>query len=73
MSLGQRQAIIWTSAGIIQQNVSEMLIEIQMFSFKKIHLKISFMKWRSFCPGLNVLNLISPIMMYLDLYTIDLH
>ena len=32
------------------------LIEIQTFSFKKMHLKMSSGKWRSFCLGLNVLK-----------------
>ena len=31
-------------------NFSENLIEIQNLLFKKIHLKISSAKWRSFCP-----------------------
>ena len=30
---------------------SELLIEIQNFSFTKMHLKISSAKWRPFCPG----------------------
>ena len=34
-----------------------MLIEIHIFSFKKIHLKMSSGKWRPFCLGLNVLRL----------------
>ena len=42
----QRQAIIWTNAGIVLiaplgTNFSEILIEIFTFSFKKIHLKMS--------------------------------
>ena len=36
-------------------NFSEILIGIQTFSFKKMHLKMSSGKWRPFCPGLNVL------------------
>ena len=60
LSPGRRQAIIWTSAGIlligpIGTNFSEILIIIQTFSFKKMHLKMSSTKWRPFCPGLNVL------------------
>ena len=56
----RRQAIIWTNAGILLigplgTNLSEMLIEIHTFSFKKIHLKMSSGKWRPFCLGLNVL------------------
>ena len=40
--------------------VGENLISIHTFSFKKIHLKIhlkmSSVKWRPFCLGLNVLR-----------------
>ena len=32
------------------------LIEIQTFSFNKMHLKMSAVKWRPFCLGLNVLK-----------------
>ena len=59
LSPGRRQAIIWTNAGILlirplRTNVSEILIEIHIFSFKKIHLKTSSAKWRPFRLGLNV-------------------
>ena len=52
-----RQAIIWTTAGILLigplgTNLSENLIRIQTFSFSKMHLKISSAKWRAFCLGL---------------------
>ena len=40
-------------------NLSEMLIEIHTFSFKKMHLKMSSGKWRPFCIGLNVLTNVS--------------
>ena len=58
---GQRQAIIWTNAGILLigplgTNFSENLIEIHIFSFKKMHLKMASGKWRPFCLGLNVLK-----------------
>ena len=61
LSLEQRQAIIWTNAGILLigslgTNFSEILIEILKVSFKKMHLKVSSAKWRPFCLGLNVLN-----------------
>ena len=51
LSPGRRQAIIWTAAGILLigplgTNFSEILIGIQTFSFKKIHLKMSSAKWR---------------------------
>ena len=56
---GQRQAIIWTNAGILLKplgtNFNEILIEIHMISFTKIHLKMSSGKWLPFCLGLNVL------------------
>ena len=56
-----RQALIWTNAGTLLiwplgTNFSEMLMEIQTFSFKKMHLKVLSAKWRQFCPGLNVLT-----------------
>ena len=42
LSHGQRQAIIWTNAGILligplRTNFSEILIEIHTFSYKKMH------------------------------------
>ena len=54
LSPGRRQAIIWTNAGIlligpIGTNFSEILIGIQTFSFKKMHLKMSSAKLRPFC------------------------
>ena len=60
LSPGRRQAIIWTNAGILLigplgTNFSEILIEIQTFSFKKMHLKMSSGKWRPSCLRLNVL------------------
>ena len=61
LSPGQRQAIIWTNAGILLiwnlgTNFNEILSEIHTFSFKKMHLKISSVKWRPFCLGLSVLS-----------------
>ena len=46
LSPGRRQAIIWTNAGIffigpLGTNFSEISIEIQTFSLKKMHLKMS--------------------------------
>ena len=63
LSPGRRQAIIWTNAGILLIgplgiNFSEILIEIQTFSYMKMHLKMSFAKRRPFCLGLNVLSAI---------------
>ena len=58
---GRRQAIIWTNDGILLMgtlgtNFSEILIEILIFWFKKMHLKVSSAKRRPFCLGLNVLT-----------------
>ena len=60
-SPGRRQAIIWTNAGILLigpmgTNFSEILIETYTFSFKKMHLTMSSVKWRPLCLGLNVLR-----------------
>ena len=57
-----RQSIIWTNAGILLiwpwgTNFSEILIEILIFSFKKIHLKVLSAKWWSFCLSLNELTM----------------
>ena len=61
LSPGRRQAIIWTSAGILLigplgTNLSKILIEICWLPFKKIHLKMSTGKWRSSYLGPNVLR-----------------
>ena len=61
LSPDRRQAIIWTNAGILLigpwgTNFSEILIGIQTFSFKKMHMKMSSAKWRPFCLDLNVLR-----------------
>ena len=61
LSTDRRQAIIWINAGILSigplgTKLSEILIAIYIFSFKKMFLKISSAKWRSFCHGLNVLT-----------------
>ena len=66
LSPGRRQAIIWTNDGILLighlgTNFSEILIGIQTFSIKKMHLKMSSAKRRPFCLGLNVLNPISQL------------
>ena len=64
LSPDRRQAIMWTNAGILLirpsgTNFSEILIAIDVFSFKKIYLKMSSAKWRPFCLGLNVLTAFS--------------
>ena len=61
LSPGRRQAIICTNAGILLiwtlgANFSEILSEINTFSFRKMHLKLSSGKWRPSCLGLNVLT-----------------
>ena len=61
LSPGRRQAIIRTRAGILLirplgTNFNEILIEILIFSFKKMRLKVSSVKRRPFCLGLNVLT-----------------
>ena len=59
---GRHQAIIRTNAGILLirplgTNFSEILIEIMIFSFKKMRLKVLSAKRRPFCLGLNVLRI----------------
>ena len=61
LSPGRRQAIIWTNTGMLLigplgTNFIEILIRIQIFSFRKMHLKMSSARCRPFCLGLNVLN-----------------
>ena len=61
LSPQRRQAIIGTNVGILLfgtlgKNFSEILIKMHIFSFKKMHLKVSSGKWRPFCLGLNVLR-----------------
>ena len=59
LSPGRRQAVIWNSAGILLTgtlgtNFSDILIGIQVLSFKEIHLKMSSAKRCPFCLSLNV-------------------
>ena len=59
LSPGWHQAIICNNAGILligplATKFSEILIRVQTFSFKKMHMKMSA-KWRPFCLDLNVL------------------
>ena len=54
--MAQRQTIIQTNSGILSigplgTKFSEILIKIQIFSFMKMHLRISSAKRRPFCPG----------------------
>ena len=58
---GRRQSIIWTKAVILlirtlRTILNEISIEIHIFPFTKMHLKMSSGKWRPFCLGLNVLK-----------------
>ena len=73
----RRQAISWTYTRILitgpfEANISELLIEIRISSFKKMHLKRSSAKCRPSCLGLNMLigtrSRISMIKFYSDSY-----
>ena len=60
LSPGRRQTIILTSAGILLigrlgTNFSEILIAIETFSEKKMHLKMSSGRCRPSCIGLNLM------------------
>ena len=57
----RHQAITWTNAGTLLTgplgtNFSEILIEIHIFPFRKMHLKMLSEKWQPFCLGHNVLR-----------------
>ena len=61
LSPGRRQAMILTNVGILLMrplgiNLSEILIKINTFSFKKMHSKTSSAKWSLFHLGLKVLR-----------------
>ena len=62
LSSGRRQAFILTNAGIVLIgplgiNFSDHVIGMYVFSFKKMHLKLSSGKLRPFCLSLNVLSM----------------
>ena len=62
-SPGRRPAIIWNNAGLLLieplgTNVSEISIGVHTFSFKKMYLNMSSVKWHPFCLGLNVITMI---------------
>ena len=62
LSPGRRQAVIWTNSEILLiltlgTHFREILSMNDTFLFKKMHLKISFAKWRQFCIGLSILGL----------------
>ena len=44
---------------------------MESFSFKKMHLKVSPLKWWPFCLGLNVSSYV--ILLSLDSFTVSLH
>ena len=69
LSPGRRQAITWTNGGILLIgplgiNFSEILIEINKFSFNKMDLKMSSAKWRIFRLSLNELSA-GPVCIYI--------
>ena len=47
---------IHRAAWLQLKNFREIFIKIQNFSLMKIHLKLSSVKWRPFCPGRDELN-----------------
>ena len=65
LSPGRCQAIIWTNAGILLigtlgTNVSDILSQIHIFLFRKMHFKRFLTAWWAFCLRLNELNLGRP-------------
>ena len=61
MNLAIRVFIIWNNAGMLSIGppgtiFSDISIKNHTFWFKKLHLKISYAKWLSFCLGLNALQ-----------------
>ena len=63
----RRQAIMWPNAGVLsigllETNLSDILFEIQTFSFKNVHLEISSTKCQSCYLGLNALILIQSML-----------
>ena len=74
LASARRQAIIWTTDGIpliwpLWTNFCEILRDIHIFSFKKMHLKMSFGKSRPFCPGLNDSGLVTHLCAILEYRT----
>ena len=66
----RRHAIIWTNTGILLNgtslgaHISEILVEIQTFSFRKMRWNVSSAKWQLFCLGLNVLRTLRDTLMH---------
>ena len=55
------EAIIWTNAGMLLigrlgTSFGEILIEIHIVSFMKMHVKIPSGRWRPYCHGISVLQ-----------------
>ena len=80
LSPDRHEAIIETKSGTLLTgplgtNFSEILIEIYVFSFKKMHLKMSSGKRRPFCLGLNLMDFKDAIWTYLApvLFHLSLH
>ena len=76
--IGERQAIIWTSAGILLigplgTNSSEILIAIYTFSFKQRHFKMSSVKSRPSCLGHNELKRQPSVKATVNLNRINTH
>ena len=75
LSPSRHQAIIWTNAellliGPLGTNLNETLIKTLAFSFKKMRLKVSSVKWRPSCLGLNVLSHCSSLEARVPVYQI---
>ena len=72
LSTDRRQAIIWTNAGMLLigplgTNFSEISIEIHIFSFKEMHLKMLSGNWQPSCLGLSVLTPLSMYALYANM------
>ena len=72
LSPGRRQAIIWTKDVILLirtlgTNSSEMLIKINTFSLKKMHLKMSPGRWQPSCHSCAALLRLHWILLILDI------
>ena len=65
--------LAYWSIGPLGTNFSKILIEVQIFSFKKMNLKMSSVKWRPFCPGLNVLTWLPAALTCKTIFNITTH
>ena len=77
LSPARHRVIIWTNTAIFIIRTSgtlfsEILIEIHIYPFTKMHLKMSSGKWRPFCLGLNVLMLFIMISIWIRLLNLTL-